>query len=99
MDAADQRRPLQRHPLLITFDDGWADNLRYGAPLLSRRGLPAVIFVVAEALLSPANGWWQEQIFAASRSGNPAAFEQMMIEGRRAGANGNQPDDPLGLVC
>ena len=92
MAAADRRRPLPRHPLLITFDDGWADNLRYAAPLLSRRRLPAVIFVVAEALLSPANSWWQEQVFAAARG-------QMMIEDRRAGANGNQPDDRLELIC
>lgn len=95
MDAAEQRRPLPRHPLLITFDDGWADNLRYGAPLLSRRGLPAVIFVVAEALLSPGDSWWQEQIFAAARSGNLAAFEQMMTADGRAG----QREDTLDLVC
>src|SRR5439155_1761771 len=99
MDAADQRRRLPRHPLLITFDDGWADNLRYAAPLLSRRGLPAVIFVVAEALLSPANSWWQEQIFAAARSGNPPTFEQIITKDTRARAIGTQPDDPLDLIC
>jgi peptidoglycan/xylan/chitin deacetylase (PgdA/CDA1 family) len=99
IDAADRRRPLPRHPLLITFDDGWADNLRYAAPLLSRRGLPAVVFVVAEALLSPANNWWQEQIFASARMGNLATVERMMIEDRREGAIGYQPDDPFDLVC
>jgi peptidoglycan/xylan/chitin deacetylase (PgdA/CDA1 family) len=99
MEAADRCRRLPSHPLLITFDDGWADNLRYAAPLLHRRGLPAVIFVVAETLLSPANTWWQEQIFATARSGNLAVFEQMITEDRRAGATGTQPDDPLDLIC
>jgi peptidoglycan/xylan/chitin deacetylase (PgdA/CDA1 family) len=99
IDAANRRRPLPRHPLLITFDDGWADNLRYGAPLLRRRGLPAVIFVVAEALLSAAKSWWQEQIFAAARRGSLAVFEQMMIGEGRAGESGNQSHDPLELIC
>lgn len=100
MDAVDQRRRLPDHPLLITFDDGWADNLRYAAPLLERRGLPAVIFVVAEALLSPANSWWQEEIFTAARQNNLAEFEKMMFEAGRSGANVDDPDEYLlDLVC
>jgi peptidoglycan/xylan/chitin deacetylase (PgdA/CDA1 family) len=63
-------RPLPDYPLLITFDDGWADNLRYAAPLLKSHRLPAVIFAVAGALISPDTTWWHEQVFAAARSGN-----------------------------
>ena len=60
-------RPLPAHALLITFDDGWADNLRYAAPALSRKGLPAVVFAVPTAIVAPGQCWWQELIFAASR--------------------------------
>ena len=38
-------RPLPRRPVLITFDDGYRDNLDNAAPLLEKYGYPAVIFV------------------------------------------------------
>jgi peptidoglycan/xylan/chitin deacetylase (PgdA/CDA1 family) len=71
--AAERARPLPDHSLLISFDDGWADNLRYAAPLLKSRGLPAVIFIAAEPVLSPAETWWQQQVFDAARRGTLAA--------------------------
>ena len=37
--------PLPPRPLLITFDDGYYDNLKYAAPVLMKRSLPAVIFL------------------------------------------------------
>src|SRR5579864_5457990 len=63
--SPDEYRPLPDYPLLITFDDGWADNLRHAAPLLRNHRLPAVIFAVAETLISPDTAWWHEQVFAA----------------------------------
>ena len=60
---------LSEHALLLTFDDGWADNLRYAAPALGEHRVPAVIFVVAEAIQARTDAWWHERIFAASRDG------------------------------
>ncbi len=37
--------PLQPHSVLITFDDGYRDNLENAAPVLERYGYPAVLFV------------------------------------------------------
>jgi peptidoglycan/xylan/chitin deacetylase (PgdA/CDA1 family) len=69
MVAHDASRSLPDHALLITFDDGWADNLRYAAPALKSLNIPAVVFVVPEAVLSPDDAWWQERVFAADRNG------------------------------
>ncbi len=69
MDASIGVRALPEHALLITFDDGWADNLRYAAPLLQARSMPAIIFAAAQAVLSDATAWWHEQVFAADRCG------------------------------
>ena len=65
--AQEGTRRLPPQATLITFDDGWADNLRYAAPALQRHGLPAVVFAVGEPIASPALAWWQELVFAAAR--------------------------------
>jgi peptidoglycan/xylan/chitin deacetylase (PgdA/CDA1 family) len=67
IDAQEGIRPLPSRAALITFDDGWADNLRYAAPALQRHGLPAVVFAVGEAIAEPGRAWWQENVFAAAR--------------------------------
>jgi len=44
----------------VTFDDGYADNLHEAAPLLRRHGVPATVFVVASAVGSQREFWWDE---------------------------------------
>jgi peptidoglycan/xylan/chitin deacetylase (PgdA/CDA1 family) len=60
--------PLPGWPLLITFDDGWADTLAYAAPLLAKRNLPAVCFVVSNVLDDPTERWWQDSFGYAWRA-------------------------------
>ena len=38
--------PLPKRPVLVTFDDGYVDNLAYAQPVLRRHGAKATIFVV-----------------------------------------------------
>jgi peptidoglycan/xylan/chitin deacetylase (PgdA/CDA1 family) len=37
--------PLPDRPLILTFDDGYVDNLEHGLPVLRRHGAKATIFV------------------------------------------------------
>ncbi|MFN0185768.1 MAG: hypothetical protein ACKVQR_18300 [Aquabacterium sp.] len=59
---------LPRCALLITFDDGWADNVMYALPRMAAHALPGLIFVVADAVDRDA-AFFQERIVAAFRLG------------------------------
>ena len=59
---------LPPRALLITFDDGWADNADYALPALRRAGLPALLFVVADAV-GTRQPFFQERLIAAWRRG------------------------------
>jgi peptidoglycan/xylan/chitin deacetylase (PgdA/CDA1 family) len=66
---------IPRRAVTITFDDGYADNLYEARPLLTRHGLPATVFIVAEAVWRQQEFWWDELGWLLLRPGNlPAAF-------------------------
>ena len=44
------RGPLPEKPVVITFDDGYKNNLDQGLPVLREFGFPAVIFIVVNAV-------------------------------------------------
>ncbi len=58
-------RTAPPHPLLITFDDGWADTAEFALPLLRAEGLPAAVFVVSGAVGK--HELWQEAVIRVHR--------------------------------
>jgi peptidoglycan/xylan/chitin deacetylase (PgdA/CDA1 family) len=68
-------RDLPARPLLITFDDGWADTVEYALPVLRAHGAPAVVFV-ATGHIGRTEGFWQEEVFDAILAGEGGTLAQ-----------------------
>ena len=47
-------------PLVVTFDDGYADNLYNAKPLLERYEIPATIFLTTGCMGQDREFWWDE---------------------------------------
>ncbi len=58
LDGMDRRAAARRPSVLVTFDDGYADNVRHALPILREFGLPATMFVVSDAVGSRRLFWW-----------------------------------------
>jgi peptidoglycan/xylan/chitin deacetylase (PgdA/CDA1 family) len=50
----------------VTFDDGYAGVFEHAVPVLRELGIPATVFVVAEALGQRAGFWWDRAEIVAS---------------------------------
>jgi peptidoglycan/xylan/chitin deacetylase (PgdA/CDA1 family) len=51
---------LPKRGVVLTFDDGYADNLWNAKPLLEKYELPATVFITSGSLDSPAEFWWDD---------------------------------------
>lgn len=50
LEAWDSGAPLPENPIIITFDDGYADNYKNAYPILKKYNLKGTIFVVSDYL-------------------------------------------------
>jgi peptidoglycan/xylan/chitin deacetylase (PgdA/CDA1 family) len=73
--------PLPRHPLLITFDDGYRDNFTHALPVLRERNMPAVIFLTTDHIGSSTPFWWDLVAFCFTHT--PLCEADLPLIGRQ----------------
>ena len=49
---------LPRRAVVVTFDDGYADNLVWAKPVLEHQDIPATVFVISGSLEDQCEFWW-----------------------------------------
>ncbi len=82
--------------VVVSFDDGYADNALTAVPLLEQAGVPATVFVTIDSVEGGTELWWDalERIFLVEPA-IPERFD-MVIGGERVSADvaGEGPVDP-----
>lgn len=51
-------RPMPRQGVVVTFDDGYADNFNVALPILDRLGIPAAFYIMTDCLTSGRLPWF-----------------------------------------
>jgi peptidoglycan/xylan/chitin deacetylase (PgdA/CDA1 family) len=86
LTALDDGEPLPRRAVLLTFDDAYVDLLETACPLLQARGIPAVVFAVAD-LVGASNLWDQRKGAAALRLLDADGLRELPERGVEVGSH------------
>lgn len=75
-------RLMATRQAVITFDDGYADNLHNAAPILQQAGLPAIVYVTSEYIGTCMPFWWDrlEAIVQARETGTLEVGDPIRIQ-------------------
>lgn len=85
--SGESPHPGTRKPrALITFDDGYRDNVTTALPILRELGVPSAFFIPTGYLQAPRLPWWDHVACAIKRTQSP----RLTLERR--------PDDPAPLA-
>jgi peptidoglycan/xylan/chitin deacetylase (PgdA/CDA1 family) len=83
---------LPPKPILLTFDDGYADLAEYALPVLQRHGFGAAVFVVTD-LVGKTNVWDEEQGSGTHRLLTADQIRYWATRGIEFGAHGRTHAD------
>ena len=87
---SDLSRPSRRPRVVVTFDDGYSDNLGVALPIAEQKGIPITIFVTS-GMLGDTNGFWWDRLGALLRARPKGPSEFSVVVG------GNTRKIPVGV--
>ena len=82
LTLADVSVPSRRPRVVVTFDDGYRDNLTNALPIAESKGVPLTVFVTS-GILGNHNGFWWDRLGTLLRSRPPHVREiDLPVRGR-----------------
>jgi peptidoglycan/xylan/chitin deacetylase (PgdA/CDA1 family) len=73
---------LPPRSVVVTFDDGYADNLHNAKPFLERYDIPATIFLATGYIGHEREGWWNELDRLVLQPGTLPETLRLQVKGR-----------------
>ena len=89
-------RGLPRKPVLLTFDDGYADLTEYALPVLRRHGFSATVFIVT-GQVGGTNAWDEARGYASLRLMTADQIRSWAAQGIEFGAHSRTHADLTAL--
>ena len=80
-----QRGKVPNRSIVVTFDDGYFDNLHHAKPVLEHYNVPATIFLVTDALVEERNFWWDELEWALLQPGTLPDWLELSVNNSKYG--------------
>ncbi len=68
LDHVQGKINLPRSSVMITFDDGYRDNLEIALPILNEFNIPAIFFIPTQAIEEREVGWWDKIAYVLKKS-------------------------------
>ena len=82
LSQALQDDKLPERSVVVTFDDGYLDNLRNAKPLLERHNVPATVFVASGFTGRKREFWWDELDRLVLQPGELPERVQLSVDGK-----------------
>lgn len=80
--AAHKTGNIPERAVVITFDDGYVDNLRYAKPLLEQYNIPATVFITTGNIGTNREFWWDELERVLLQPGTLPQILRLKIDGK-----------------